>query len=226
MSLIDPDTRWWRANRTRGVAAHVLMTLGIVGGFVGSWGMVGVGTDNAIWVPQGVAIACIFVAIPLLVGGGLLHAFGVDDDTGSSRVVAWALPLYFVATGTGSILGVYQSGMAWNLGFVVFPVFVAGGIIAIVVIELVRRRSRAAAQLRDRVERSGVTTRGTVTRARSYSVNYANVTRVTVRFTDASGQTRWTRQRIPGKVTKGSQLRVRYSPDDLHQKAAVVVSRR
>lgn len=40
-----------------------------------------------------------------------------------------------------------------------------------------------------------------------------------------AGQTRWTRQTIPGEVTKGSQLKVRYSPDDLDRKAAVVVSR-
>lgn len=225
MSLVDPDTRWWRKSRTRSIAAHVLTTLGIVGGFVGSWGMPGMGADDGTWVPQGVALACVFVGIPLLVGGGLLHAFGVDDDTQKSRFVLWSLPLYFIASGTGAILGVYQADMAWNEGFVVFPVFVAGGIAAIVVIELVRRRSQVATHLRTRVERSGVTTCGTVTRARTYSVNYDTVTRVTVRFTDIAGQTRWTRQAVSGEVTKGSQLKVRYSPDDLDRKAAVVVSR-
>ncbi|WP_132827670.1 DUF3592 domain-containing protein [Mycobacteroides abscessus] len=164
------------------------------------------------------------MAIPLLAGGSLLHAFGVDGDTRSSRFVVWSLPLYFVANGAGSILGEYQSGMSWNPGFAVFPMFVAGGIIAIVVIELVRRHSRASATLRSRVERGGVTARGTVTRARTYSVNYATVTRVTVQFTDTTGQTRWTRQRIPGQVTKGTRLKVRYSPDDLDRKDAVVVS--
>lgn len=226
MSLVDPDTRWWRTNRTRSITAHLLATLGVVAGFVGSWGMLGMGTDGASQVPQGVALACIFAGIPLLVGGGLLQAFGVDGSTGGPRNMAWSLPLYFIASGAGSILGIYQAGMAWNAGFVVFPLFIAGGIIAIVVIELVRRRSRTAAQLRDRVGRSGVTTSGTVTRARPYSVNYRSVTRVTVRFTDIAGQTRWARQSVPGEVSKGANLKVRYSPNELDRKAGVVVSRR
>lgn len=36
MSLIDPDTRWWRKNRTRRIAAYLCIALGIVAGFVGS----------------------------------------------------------------------------------------------------------------------------------------------------------------------------------------------
>jgi len=226
VSLVDPDTRWWRTNQTRILGTNLLMVLGLGTCFVGSWGMLGLGADGAVWVPEGVALACIIASLPVLIGGALLRAFLVDGDAGESRMVRWALPLYFIANGTGALLGEDQTQVQWNAGIMVSPLFIAGGIVAILVIELVRRHSRAAAQVRDRVERSGVTTSGTVTRAKSYSLNYHLVTRVTVRFTDRNGQERWAGQTVAGEATTGDVLKVRYSPADLGRKAAVVVSRR
>lgn len=225
MSLINPDSRWWRTNRTRGFAAYLLIVAGLAACFVGSWGMLGIGTPHATWVPQGVSVVCLMAPIPLILAGAFMYAFGVDDSASTPRLIGWALPLYFIVNGIGSILGVRQAGIAWSAGLLVFPLFIVGGVVAIGVMELVRRRSRAAARLRARVARDGVTARGVVTRAKSYSVNYSPVTRVTVRFTDTTGQTRWARQTIAGNVTEGATVTVRYSPEDLGRRAAVTVSR-
>ncbi|WP_143132811.1 hypothetical protein [Brucella cytisi] len=223
-SLIDPDTRWWRKNRTRRIAAYLCIALGIVAGFVGSWGMFGMGMDDdAVWVPQGVALAGIITSIPLIVGGSLIYGFGVDEEGPTSRMVIWSLPVYFIANGTGSILGAYQAFGGLDVGHAIFVIFIVGGIVAVLLIEVLRRRSHLASRLRERVERSGVTTSGIVTRAKSYSLNYRPVTRVTVRFTDTNGQPRWASQTVSGNISKGSQLKVRYLPGELSRKAAVTV---
>lgn len=224
MSLIDPDTRWWRKNSSLKAAAHLSAALGLAAGFVGSWGIPGAGTAHAASAPQGLVLACAVASIPLIVGGGLLHGFCVDGDSGDSLMVRWSLPLYFVASGTGFLLGIRRTGEDWTPGSTVFPVFVVGGVAAIGVIELVRHRSREAARVRERVELGGVSTSGVVTRARPYSLNHRPVTRVTVRFTDTAGLTRWVDRTLPGEVTRGAPVKVRYSPNDLGRKGGVVVN--
>ena len=225
MSLIDPDTRWWRRSGTGRTIAYLCIALGVCCAFVGSWGMFGLAGQRVVLVPVGIALVGVTAAIPLLVGGTLIYAFLVGESTSRSRVVSWSIPSYFIATGAGGVLGAYESGTGFNAGSVAFVVLIVGGTVAIVVVETLRRRSRAASIVRKRAEQHGVATRGTVTRAQNYLVNYQLVTRVTVRFTDADGKTRWARQTIPGNITTGSQVNLRYSPDDLGSKAAVIVSR-
>lgn len=223
MSLTNPDTRWWRTNTTRRTIAYLCIVLGILGAFVGSWRVLGLEAALENPTPDAVGLIGIFASIPLIVGGGLLYGFGVDDAS-QSRLVLWSLPLYFIATGSGLLLGSTQSSSPVGTLRVMSTVFLVGGIVAIVVIEIVRRRSRAAAQVRARVDQRGVTTRGVVTRAMSYTLNYQPVTRVTVRFADQNGQTRWTKQRLHGNVAEGTQVTVRYSPEDLGRKGAVLVA--
>jgi len=109
MSLIDPDTLWWRRNGTRRAVAYLCIALGIVAGFIGAWQGMSMGTERASWIPPGVALVCLFAGIPLLVGGSLIYAFGVDGDGEQLRAVLWLLPLYFIAIGAGSILDAYQT---------------------------------------------------------------------------------------------------------------------
>jgi len=222
MSMTDPDARWWNTNRTRRRAAYVLVALGIVAAFLGGAGMSGLGSTESFWMPEAVIIVCLFAAIPLLVGGTLLQAFGVDDKQQNARVLSWGLPLYFVAMGAGSLIGV--SRLPYGLGGaeVVFVLFIVGGAGAIAGIEIWRRRSLRTARVQRRAK-SGVNAMGTVTRAKSYSVNYQAVTRVTVRFTDTDGRPRWTKQTVAGNIRKGARVQVQYSPADLGRRGAVVV---
>jgi len=134
------------------------MARGIVASFIGSWGMSGMTAEPAGWVSEGVAIACFCAAIPLPVGGGLIYAFGVDGDVRQPRMVVWSLPLYFTASGVGGLLGAHETFGEINLwGHAIFAVFILGGIVAIIVIEALRRRSQSASMVRGpgRTERGG-----------------------------------------------------------------------
>jgi len=222
MSLTDPTTRWWNRDSTRRAAAYVCWIVGIGLAFYSSWTLWGTAGTLASSTPTWVTVACAMLPIPLLIAGAFLYQFSIDSDQSSGRALTFPLALYFIAIGLGGLFGQADGNVAL---VVMNTLFIAGGAIAIVVAEFATRRSTSNAQLRDRVERSGVTTRGRVTRARSYSLNYQNVTRVTVEFTDTDGQKRWASQTVGGEVRTGTLLNVRYSPSDLGRKAAVVISR-
>ena len=226
MSTTDPDARWWNSNRTRRTLAYALAAMGIIAAFVGGAGMPALGVAEPLWVPEAAVIACLVAAIPLLVGSALLHAFGVDDTAQPTRFFSWALPLYFVAMGAGSLIGAAQLPYGLSGGEVVFVLFIIGGILAIVIIELWRHRSQRTARVERRATHGGLKVMGTVTRAKSYSVDYQAVTRVTVRFTDNEGNQRWTKQRMYGNIRKGARVQVQYSPADLGRRGAVVVTPR
>lgn len=211
MSLTDPDRHWWRTNATRRAVAHVCVALGVIAGFIGPYGIFSTMDGDTGGVSQPVALVCTIAAIPLLVGGSLLRAFGVDGGASASRITTWSIPLYFTATGLGAVFGVRSTGAPMNAHHAVFVVFAIGGVIAIIVMEVLRLRSRSAAAMRDRIERHGVTARGIVTRSTSYSRNHR-------------GRPRWTRATIPGSHANGAAVTVRYSPTDRGNAAAVIVT--
>ena len=222
MTLIDPDTRWWRTNRTRSLLAYLCIGLGLVAGFLGPLAIFNTDLDDSSWTPKWLAAGYITVAIPLIIAGTLIYGFGVDGDA-KPRPVTWALPLYFIVTGAGCLIGAHWSGLAFGSAQVVFILFIAAGVVCAGAIEARRYRNREARGLRERVERDGVTVNGVVTRAKSYVRGEVPVTRVTVRFTDTDGKSRWVRQTVTGIFEEGARLTVCYLPRDLGHNAGVIV---
>lgn len=113
MTLIDPDTRWWRTNRTRSLLAYLCIGLGLVAGFLGPLAIFNTDLDDSSWTPKWLAAGYITVAIPLIIAGTLIYGFGVDGDA-KPRPVTWALPLYFIVTGAGCLIGAHWSGLAFG----------------------------------------------------------------------------------------------------------------
>lgn len=245
MTLVDPDSRWWRSNRARSLLAHAMAMLGVLLAFVGNatlFGQLGTQVDllrgagetgeTASAVVGVVGVVSMFVAIPLVVGGLLVHSFLVDGDGDLPLLLRWALPLYFIASGLGMLTAALitalgpsprsaASGTAVNYALAV--VFTVGGLIAIIAIEIHRARRQSTATASLRTQRQGVRARAVVTRAKSYTLNYQPVTRVTVSFTDRDGRIRYARDTVPGTIAVGRPLTVRYSPADLGRRGGVVI---
>ncbi|MBA0053357.1 hypothetical protein E0L36_21505 [Streptomyces sp. AJS327] len=99
------------------------------------------------------------------------------------------------------------------------------GVLGVVLVEWPHARSVRRGDLERRVDRSGVATTGAVTRARGYSRNYRTVTRITVRFADTEGRESWASDTLAGELTTGQRVNVRYLPDELGRRGAVVLSR-
>lgn len=220
MSLVDPQSRWWNRDSTRRVMACVCVVLAIV---IAAVSMGNLLAGEASPLPGWVSFGAI-LSLPLLLGGTFLIAFGTPDEV-DSRLIVWPLGGLFIALGGGAVVGAWFSPRGlewWHLEFVAFA---AGGAIAIIVSIALRRCAKRNDALRKRVERSGVTTTGVVTRARSYSLDYQSVTKVTVRFTDADGNTRWASDTIAGEASAGQRMRVQYAPDQIGRRAGVILSR-
>lgn len=220
MSLVDPESRWWNRDSTRRILASVLFGLSFVTAAVS---MAHVMAGEASVLPEWF-VFLVIPPLPLLLGGSFLIAFGTPDEV-DSRYVVWPLAGQFIAMGVGAVFGgaVSPGGLEWwHLQFVAFAV---AGIVAIIVSIPLRRRAQRNEALQQRVARSGVTTTGVVTRARGYSMNYQRVTKVTVKFTDQQGNSRWASDTIAGEATTGQRMQVRYLPDRLRYRAAVSISR-
>lgn len=221
MSRVDPQSRWWNKDSTRKIAAYVCWIVAILFAFVGMWSMM-LGEGSPL--PLGVGLLGSFLPIPMLIGGTFLLAFGTEKEL-DTRFIVWPLALYFVASGIGALVGSAMSPRGFETANLWFLLFILGGIVTILIFETVRLRSSQKTDLQSRVRRSGATTSGVVTRARSYSVNYQPVTKVTVRFADTEGRTRWTSTTMPGNVSTGERMRVQYLQDDPGRRGAVVLSR-
>lgn len=219
MSLIDPSTRWWNRNRPRRTAAWVCWIVATAGFLAGGWSVDGLGassSDDPAWL-----VAIFPISFLLLLGGIFLHVLGDDSEDWDPRVVFFPTAALFVAIGVGAIARALSDGTDPDGTSVAFA---AVGVVSLVAVELLSRRLIRNRALRAKVERSGVTTTGQVTRARGYQADYTPVTRVTVKFDDHQGRTHWVSQTIGGSRKVGDRVTVRYSPDDLHRKAGVVVS--
>lgn len=163
---------------------------------------------------------CFVGAILLLIAAAFLcitrdDAFRGDIDEFNPRVIITPLAGMFLVMGGAEITHAQVDGRS-ILG--VPLAFAICGALAIVVIELILFVMRRTRNVRAQVRRRGVTTEGTVTRARGYTLNYHRVTRVAVRFTDHLGRHRWVSETVAGQVPVGAKLKVRYSPDDLERK--------
>ncbi|MBM9463038.1 hypothetical protein JL108_06210 [Aeromicrobium sp. YIM 150415] len=216
MSLIDPSSRWWNRGSTRRGAAYLCWTVAVLSAGFGAWDLGGaVGST-----PAALSLIASTVSIPLLILGVFLYQFGVDSEEFEGRSLFMPLVGYFIALGAGMTGGQWQrAGDLSILGLV----FVIAGVVALLSTEVIARKVRDGARLRARVQRSGVLAEGRVTRTHRYSLNYQDVTRVTIRFTDSAGQTRWTSQTVSGNLKTGDAVRLKYSQADLGRRSAVVI---
>lgn len=213
MSLINPSTRWWNSHHLRRRLAWVCWAISLGAFFATGW------TAETM---DGALIAIVFpLGMVTMLGGEFLYLLGTDSEEAfNPRVVFFPLGGLFVAQGAGQIAHavVHGHGVA-TMGII----FAAVGVLALIVVEVVSRRLEGNRAVAQDVLRGGITTRGTVTRARGYYLNEARVTRVTVEFTDHDGRKRWASQTVGGAVRVGERLSVQYLPEELHRRAGVVI---
>ncbi|WP_181276358.1 hypothetical protein [Brevibacterium oceani] len=222
MSLVDPGTLWWNKYGIRRAGAWACWVLAVVAAFVGSW-ITWVGDATPLPLPMWVELTGSIIPLPLLLLGEFLWIIGTGRGDFDIRAIFMPIAAYFAALGLGGVLGRYQSSEQIE---VTYAVFALGGLLALVIIEILVRRHRSAEALRTWVERNGTVTTGRVTRARTYSSNYRPMTRVTVKFVDSEARERWASQSVPGEFSTNSRLQVRYSQADLGRRAAVLITRR
>lgn len=223
MSLIDPGTRWWNRDVFRQAGAYGCWTVAILLTLAGMCSLMAEGVSS---LPMWFGLLANVLPIPMLIGGVFLIVFGNEDrEDFDSRIIVLPLAGYFIANGTGALIGASMSPQGVNAGHAVFVVFAVGGAVVIAVAEVLRHRSRRSARMRAFATRTGVAATGVVTQARGYSVNHHPVTRVTVRFTDAQGRSRRASSSVRGTVGAGEEMRVRFSPDHLGRKGTAVLSR-
>ncbi|MBM7367787.1 hypothetical protein [Gordonia hydrophobica] len=228
MTLINPESRWWNRDSARRAAGYVLCIISILFALVGAWTIV---MQDASPLPLWVSLVGNILPIPLLLAGTFLISFGTEEGF-DSRLTTWSIAMYFIAIGSGALVGDAMASSPLGVEDVTtrvvtiatFYAFIGGGVVTIIVFEGVRIRSQRQAALRATVKRDGVVVSGVVTRARHYSVNYSPVTRVTVQFTDAEGQTRWTSTSINRTVNKGQSVKVTFSQQHLGRRGAVILS--
>lgn len=223
MSLIDPSTHWWNTDRARRVAARLCWAVSMCACFVVGWGFI----DAAGPADEGQPLWLIPVLFPLalilLIVGAFLHFAAEPGDRSEEfnpRVIFLPLAGMFFFQGVGSIARALTGG-----GDVptLSAIFAGAGLVAAVLIEVISRWVETVRARRHRVERTGIRTKGTVTRARGYFLNHSQVTRVTVQFTDADGRDRWASQTVGGKVRVGARLAVQYAPAELGRRGGVIL---
>ncbi|AQA04359.1 hypothetical protein BVC93_20200 [Mycobacterium sp. MS1601] len=97
-----------------------------------------------------------------------------------------------------------------------YPALVAtaAAVLAVVVLELVRRRWREDAARRQLLLAHGVSATGTVSWAWRFYVGGNPVTRVAVQFVDDDGRQWQARTSAAGVLEQGTRVRLRYLPDD------------
>lgn len=212
MSLIDPSTRWWNRAGARRTAAFVAWSASLAAAAIAGWAVAFAATPTDGGVPEWLLITCCIVPIPLLLLGAFLYFLGDDSGDFEPRSVFMPLAGYFLVFGIGAIGGQISVGAGPS---VIWIIFAGVGLIAVFVIESVSRLLSRNRELRDRVERAGVTVSGVVTRAKGYSAGHSPVTRVTVAFTDTAGRHRWAGQTVNGTVQVGERVIVRYLPADV-----------
>lgn len=223
MSLIDPSTRWWNRYGVRRGAAWGCWIASMLVIFTVGWafGAVFAPDDGASFRPQAFIPILFPVGLILLLAGGCLYFLSEEDDSEfKPRVIFFPLACLFMAQGLGDVAYRLVHGQPLEpiaLGFA------ALGAAGLMVGEAIIRRRERNQVVRERVERSGIKTRGEVTRARGYFVNHWRVTRVTVAFVDQAGRKRWASQTVDGAVRVGQAVTVRYSAEHLDRRAGVIV---
>lgn len=223
MSLINPESRWWNRDRTRRIAGIVVLVIAVLLALISTPMLV---LSGDVSVPMGITIAGSVLPIPLTIGAMFLIASGSDDIYGG-RMVGIPLAALFIAMGAGFLIAdgyAATHDLPRSLAISVQGwLFVIGGLLVIAGVEVFRKRSAERTAVEARVSRGGVRTTGVVTRAFNYSEDYRPVARVTVQFADSDGNQRWAKATVGGPLKKGTRVPVRYLPDELGRRGAVVI---
>jgi hypothetical protein len=159
--------------------------------------------------------------LPMALGGIFIHAFGTrgEDERVGRRL---AYPIIALVSGIGVGHTAYNLVHSFPLEIWAVAMVVAG-LLAVVILETVLRRTYAKEAVEQEVQRSGVRGRGEITRAVTYYVDYSPVTRVTVTFVDRGGERRYARGTIGGHHRSGTTIPLIYSPTRPEVRGGVVL---
>ncbi|MGO1511202.1 hypothetical protein CZ771_09490 [Actinomycetales bacterium JB111] len=221
MSTIDPSTRWWRSRRLWGTVSMALILGGVlltvVNGWVVARSMRPPYVGTSVW--QTIVLA--MLPLPMALGGLFIHAFGTrgEDDRVGRRL---AYPIIGLVSGIG--VGHVAYDIVHSLPLTIWPVcMVVAGLLAVVILEIILRRTYAKEAVEQEVQRSGVKGRGEITRAVTYYLDHSPVTRVTVTFVDHGGVRRYARGTIGGHHRSGTTIPLTYSPTRPEVRGGVVL---
>ncbi|WP_221855847.1 DUF3592 domain-containing protein [Microbacterium marinilacus] len=240
MSTVDPELRWWRNARTLRVVAIVLWCAVFATSLVTGWsnalylaGGRWVEWAGAEWLVgvEGVTepVARIAEASTLVVVWPVLIAAVVDGYARHRRGggEAWCLPLAFgwplLGLGLGSLAAVASGPVAWPLPALLAAV---GGMV-LAIHPVARRVLAARAARQDWTRAHGVVAQAVVTKVDVETIAGIDRWRVTLRYDDRAGQTRWHRssiafqERVAPRV--GDRYEVRYDPEHPGRRASIHV---
>jgi hypothetical protein len=174
MSTIDPSTRWWRSRRLWGTVSTALIIGGVILTVVNGWSVA-----RSMHQPFGGAASwqtpvLAMLPLPMALGGIFIHAFGTrgEDERVGRRL---AYPIIALVSGIGVGHTAYNLVHSFPLEIWAVAMVVAG-LLAVVILETVLRRTYAKEAVEQEVQRSGVRGRGEITRAVTYYVDYSPVT--------------------------------------------------
>jgi hypothetical protein len=229
MSTVDPDQRWWRsAPVLRGVAVALWVVV-FVAAFVTGWSnaLYLAGSEWTHWagaswltgtegVPEAVArtaeASMIVIMWPVLIAG-FVDGYARHRGGGGE---AWALVPAFgwtlLGLGTGSFLATLSGPVSWALP----ATLTAAGILTLLIKPVsIRLRSRHAG-LQAWARSQGALAIATVTKVEIETVNDVPRWKVTLKYDDQHGQSRWHRATLPtGEQVNprlGDSYEVRYDP--------------
>lgn len=222
MSLVDPSTRCWNRRGIRRAIMWICWGAALIATLTGGWATgISISAPHvADQVPGWVWAIAYAGGLVLLLLGELFYFLSTDSEEFNPRAVSTTLAVCFVALGVGQILA--QTTAGDSPGFI-GVLFAVAGIVAVVIIEWRIRVQDRRRRLQREVEHAGTSAIGTITKTRGYFVDHSPVTRVTVRYADSTGQTRWVSQSVGGTLRKGTRMRVRYSATEPGRKEGITV---
>lgn len=243
MSTVDPELRWWRNAQMLRATAIVLWGVVFVTASATGWSnavyLVGaqweswagaewlVGLDGVAepvrWLAETSMIAFV---IPVVVAGAVdgyaRHRSGGGEAWCITSAFGWTL----LGLGLGSLLAVFAAPVPWET-----PVLLAllGALTLAIrpVTRLVLAR-RAARQAWSRSH--GTAAMGTVTKVDVETISGVDRWKLTLRYDDRTGQTRWHRAAIPFQERVaprvGDRHLIRYDPDHPGRHSSITVEAR
>lgn len=224
MSLVNPLNHWWNrkpVRRALGWACWVLAAVAVAAASAGV--ALELDFSTGLTAPTWVIPVGMVVGMLGMLGGIFLHIAGRDGEDMDFRIISHPIGAMFLIMGAVPTGYSLAAGQPVDLTFLIFAI---AAVVALVLAEILIRRSDANNRIRAAVRRDGVRALGTVMRATVYQQDYSTVTRVTVRFTDQQGDERWTAGTLGGKVGVGGRVHVRYLPSALGRRAGVVIEPR
>lgn len=240
MSTVDPELRWWRNARTLRATSTVLWCATFAGSLVTGWSnarVLGggrwvrwagadwlVGTDGTSETVQQIARVSLIVLPLLIIVAGAVDGYArARSRTGPAWCISSAFGWAALGLGLGSFAALVGSGS------LALPVLLTAlGALALVIRPITRRALATRAERRAWSRIHGAPADAVATKVDVETVAGIDRWRVTLRYEDRTGRTRWHRasirfqERVMPRIGDGYEIR--YDPDHPGRRSSIHVN--